>query len=731
MISDQSDLKESQTIEALVPMVDLFAVLAIVFMIYATDEIAITELTTANKIQEVVKTVEKMKDVVESIERESEARIAQVERESEERIQEIIDKVENDPKNVLAREADKTLEDIKKKRREKADELVLAFTEMLEAQQHQVADQYDDFVTNIEQKHEETLSKELVSLDQRKQMELEIERAGLRSDLEVKKLQLKKEQEQAVEKVRQESLQALAERESELAVEKMMALADQEADLEYQKESALAQAKAEHAKELKKRETVLKEEKRRELVKAAQLKEVELARQESALRKQEQIVLGATESELIKANLKIALEKRKHSQQLVQTEAELEAEKRQALEEAAQAERDALAEQEATLAAQKAEELRQAEAKHARQLAQTESELEAEKRKELERLAQAQRDVLAEHKAAVAAQAEAEAAQVLAQREAELDAKKRQELQTAAQAQKDELAEHKAAVAAQKAEELAQAEAEHARELAQAEADAEAEKQQALADAAQAEKDALADLQASLAAEKEKALADSEQAFAKDLDQQKALTDKAEQALTPFLAAAEAKQQIVDLLNENFKDYDSSAVEIDEKTGRVRLNFQESYFVRGSHELSQDMKDFLRIMIPKYARSIYENKNAARLVESLKISGMTSPIYMGRYIDINDTSPRSERARQYNMTLSNKRAVAMYNFIFDESEMGNYRYRTRLKKDMGIAALGYQNAQPVRAELVGKTADCIEYNCKKEQATILQFQLYQQELASF
>jgi hypothetical protein len=142
------------------------------------------------------------------------------------------------------------------------------------------------------------------------------------------------------------------------------------------------------------------------------------------------------------------------------------------------------------------------------------------------------------------------------------------------------------------------------------------------------------------------------------------------------------------------------------------------------------MKDFLRIMIPKYASSIYENQNAAELVESLKISGMTSPIYNGKYIDINDTSPRSERARQYNMDLSNRRAVAMYNFIFDEAEMGNYQYRAALKKDMGIAALGFQSAQPVRQNLVGKEAYCIEYNCKKEQATILQFQLYTEELTT-
>jgi len=110
MIFDQSDQKESQTIEALVPMVDLFAVLAIVFMIYATDEIAITEMTTANKIQE-------------------------VEKETEERIQSVVDQYENDPQVVLAKEAEKTLQEVKEKRRKKAEELVLAFSAMLEAQQ--------------------------------------------------------------------------------------------------------------------------------------------------------------------------------------------------------------------------------------------------------------------------------------------------------------------------------------------------------------------------------------------------------------------------------------------------------------------------------------------------------------------------------------------------------------------------------------------------------------------
>jgi hypothetical protein len=54
----------------------------------------------------------------------------------------------------------------------------------------------------------------------------------------------------------------------------------------------------------------------------------------------------------------------------------------------------------------------------------------------------------------------------------------------------------------------------------------------------------------------------------------------------------------------------------------------------------------------------------------------------------------------------------------------------KVKRDMGIAALGFQNAQPVRQDLIGKEAFCIEYNCMKEQATVLQFQLYTEELTT-
>jgi GAF domain-containing protein len=303
-----------------------------------------------------------------------------------------------------------------------------------------------------------------------------------------------------------------------------------------------------------------------------------------------------------------------------------------------------------------------------------------------------------------------------------------------------------AQAAAAEAKQQAAVEAEQAlaQELAAQQARLEAQKAQEMAAAQAAAEEAAQELakQAAEAAErevlktaKERAQAEVEAEHAQELEEQLAqLEAEKDQELKPFLEAEqerkeaqEAREQIVDNLLENFKDSEDGDVTIDQKTGKVRINFQESYYVRGSAELSDSMKDLLRVMIPKYAKSIFENSDAAKQVESLKISGMTSPIFRGRYFDINDTSPEGEEAYEYNMKLSNDRALAMYNFIFDSDEMGDYEYRAQLKADLGISALGYQNATPVPSDLVGERATCLEYDCKKEQASIFEFRLYSEQ----
>ena len=320
-------------------------------------------------------------------------------------------------------------------------------------------------------------------------------------------------------------------------------------------------------------------------------------------------------------------------------------------------------------------------------------------------------------------------AETLAAQEAEAARETQTALAQAAQARDADLAAQAAAMEARAASQLAQAATAFVETLEAAESGLEAEKARALAVAQQAHEAELARQKSALAREKARELGEAEGAFAaaltateEQLEREKALTAQVRKQL------AEAKRRIVEQLAHNFRDlFDDSAVEIDEKTGRVKLNFQESYFVRGSFQLSEDMKEFLRVVIPRYAKSIYENPEAAKYVESLKISGMTSPVYRGRYVDINDTSPATARARQFNMSLSEKRALAMYKFIFDENEMGDYEYRERMKADMSTSAVGYQNAKPVPAELVGTIARCEEYDCRQEQATILQFSVYSEE----
>ena len=389
-----------------------------------------------------------------------------------------------------------------------------------------------------------------------------------------------------------------------------------------------------------------------------------------------------------------------------------------ALVDAEQARVDALARQ-AALEEQRQVEVARAEqelrAQADRQAANSRRETEAA----LARAEQARIDELATQAAALDEQRQLEVARAEQEFRAQADrqaANSRREtdaaLARAEQARVDELATQAAALDEQRQLEVARAD-QQVRALADRQAaNSRRATDAALARAEQAQVDALAAQAAALDVERQSDL--DAQRTALEEERARALADAADE-IAPYLQAVEAKNQIVKELNENFGDFDNSAVEIDPETGKVSLHFQESYFAIGSHELSAEMKSFLRAMIPRYAQSIYGNRDAAEQVESLNISGMASPIYQGVYIDIFDTSPETQEAREYNMALSNRRADALYAFIFDEDEMGDYAFRTRMEADMSIAALGFQNATPVRDELVGKPARCIEYDCQQEQ----------------
>jgi hypothetical protein len=475
----------------------------------------------------------------------------------------------------------------------------------------------------------------------------------------------------------------------------MLSEQQSQAALEY--ETLVAQFEAEHEEEVERQKNELEAEKQKELdLKVASLEQQKEAEVSSAKQEFEQIV-NAQEAQLETTTQAIVAAEMERVKDLDQQKSQLQQQ---------QAVQVAMVQQERSQA-----------------LEQQKSEMEAQQQAAAKAAAEeARQQASAEAEQSLAQELEAQQARLEAQQAQEMAASQAAAEEAQQQAVKQELAAQQERLEAQQAQEMAAAEA-AAQELAQ----------QAAKDASEATEREV------LKTAKQQAEAEVEAEHAQEMEQQLAMLEAEKDAeMKPFLEAEEARkeaqkvrEQIVDNLLENFKDSEDGDVDIDGKTGKVRINFQESYFVRGSAELSDSMKDLLRTMIPKYAKSIYESEGAAKQVESLRISGLTSPIFRGRYFDINDTSPEGEEAREYNLKLSNDRALAMYNFIFNGEEMGDYEHRAQLKADLGIEALGYRTATPVPIELVGEKATCIEYDCKKEQASILEFRLYSEQKTQF
>ena len=475
----------------------------------------------------------------------------------------------------------------------------------------------------------------------------------------------------------------------------MLSEQQSQAALEY--ETLVAKFEAEHEEEVERQKNELEAEKQKELdLKVASLEQQKEAEVSSAKQEFEQIV-NAQEAQLETTTQAIVAAELERVKDLDQQKTQLQQQQRIEV---------AMVQQERSQA-----------------LEQQKSEMEAQQQATAEAAAEeARKQAAAEAEQSLAQELEAQQARLEAQQAQEMAASQAAAEEAQQQAVKQELAAQQKKLEAQKAQELAAAEA-AAQELAQ----------QAAKDASEATEREV------LKTAKQQAESEVEAEHAQEMEQQLAMLEAEKDAeMKPFLEAEEARkeaqkvrEQIVDNLLENFKDSEDGDVDIDGKTGKVRINFQESYFVRGSAELSDSMKDLLRTMIPKYAKSIYESEGAAKQVESLRISGLTSPIFRGRYFDINDTSAEGEEAREYNLKLSNDRALAMYNFIFNGEEMGDYEHRAQLKADLGIEALGYRTATPVPIELVGEKATCIEYDCKKEQASILEFRLYSEQKTQF
>ena len=110
-------------------------------------------------------------------------------------------------------------------------------------------------------------------------------------------------------------------------------------------------------------------------------------------------------------------------------------------------------------------------------------------------------------------------------------------------------------------------------------------------------------------------------------------------------------------------------IEIDQKTGDVSIP-DAILFDKGSAELKPEGKEFLKLFIPKYTDVIFSNSTFEDSVIRVIVEGQTS----------------SQGGDQYNMDLSFKRSLSVYNYIF--SKELNFKNKSKFKTKLMAAGRG-------------------------------------------
>ena len=132
-------------------------------------------------------------------------------------------------------------------------------------------------------------------------------------------------------------------------------------------------------------------------------------------------------------------------------------------------------------------------------------------------------------------------------------------------------------------------------------------------------------------------------------------------------------KNIYDSVTDVFKDSDIP-IEVDQTTGKIVFG-ENSLFDVDSDELKPEAKEILKVFIPKYVETIYENyeQHISRIV----ITGHTDDV--GDYL--------------YNLDLSQRRALSVAKYIVGE-EIGDYKYKEDVKQS--IEAIGRSEAELIK-----------------------------------
>lgn len=174
-----------------------------------------------------------------------------------------------------------------------------------------------------------------------------------------------------------------------------------------------------------------------------------------------------------------------------------------------------------------------------------------------------------------------------------------------------------------------------------------------------------------------------------------------------------AQRRLAQQIKQNLRAAGIDA-EVDPKTGDVTISFGDEYFDTGSATLKPGMREIVKRTMPTYAKSLFENAEIARKLESVEIVGFASPTFQGRIVDPQSLEAGDRAAVNYNMDLSYRRAKSIFDFVTDRSKLTFEKQRDLLPL-VKVSGRSYLTA--------GRGVASAGLDLKKHQIVVIRFTL--------
>jgi outer membrane protein OmpA-like peptidoglycan-associated protein len=279
--------------------------------------------------------------------------------------------------------------------------------------------------------------------------------------------------------------------------------------------------------------------------------------------------------------------------------------------------------------------------------------------------------------------------------------------------------EHDAAVARERGKYEGQLKA--ANMTAAAKAAAAAGLQQRLAAAEQEMNEKVASLSGNLEGTKRK-LASVERQYGDSIGALQKTNQTLQRDLNASVTKLGAQRRLAAQLKSNLRAVGIDA-DVDPKTGDLTISFGDEYFDTGSAVLKPGMVAAVRKMMPVYAKSLFENEEISRKLDTVEIVGFASPTFQGRVVDPQSMAAGDRAAVNYNMDLSYKRAKSIFDFAFDQKKIAFDKQKNLLPL-VKVSGRSYLTADRAPAAKGGADSDyCAHKNCQKHQIVVIRFTL--------